>query len=170
MAITARPLMRKVVDPPLRARDADAAQQLDRPRARLASRHAAVAAQSLRHLVADRPDRIEAGHRILKDHGDVLAANLPHRRLAERHQVAAGKAQLLGPDGRRRRRQQPQHGAAEHRLAAARLADDAERLAGPHRERDVVVGHHPPAALAELDHQVLDLEQRIARCVHQTKV
>src|SRR6185503_3952671 len=43
-------------------------------------------------------------------------------------------------DGTGCRRHEPQDRARERRLAAARLADDAERLAGRERETDAVDG------------------------------
>ena len=81
---------------------------------------------------------------------DVVAAQpraSPPRRARSRSRPA--KRRRLARDAGRRRGQQPQDRAAKHRLAAAGFADDAERLAGPDRERDVVVGADRPGA-AEL--------------------
>src|SRR5262249_61711563 len=44
-----------------------------------------VAAHHLRNLVADRQHRVERGHRLLEDHGDVLAAHTVHRLRSEEH-------------------------------------------------------------------------------------
>ena len=47
-------------------------------------RRAAVDADRLGDLVADGVDRVEAGHRLLEHHGDVVAADAAHRLLVER--------------------------------------------------------------------------------------
>ena len=65
---------------------------------------------------------------------------------------------------------QAEHGAAEGRLAAARFADDAERLAGAQLEADAVDRLERQVAAPqqaadrdrEMDREVLDLEQRLA--------
>ena len=43
--------------------------------------------QRLGDLVADRQHRIERGHRLLKDHRDLVAANVPHLGFFELHQI-----------------------------------------------------------------------------------
>ncbi len=43
----------------------------------------------LNDLVADGEDRIEAGHRLLKNHGYFVAANPAHVSLGKRHQIGA---------------------------------------------------------------------------------
>ena len=65
---------------------------------------------------------------------------------------------------------EPQERAADRRLAAARLADQPERLAALDRERDAVDRlhvpdvpvHHDPAPDREPDLEVLDLDERVA--------
>ncbi|MNE99009.1 hypothetical protein D3C80_1976190 [compost metagenome] len=42
-------------------------------------RHRPMGEDGLDHLVANRVDRIERSHRFLKDHGDVVAANIFQR-------------------------------------------------------------------------------------------
>ena len=81
--------------------------------------------------------------------------------VVEREQVAAAEhrralrdAAVPGEDPEQRER-----GDA---LAAARLADDPERLAGGDVERDAVDGVDEPSLGAELDVQVVDDEERLS--------
>ena len=73
----ARPVMRIVVEPPVGAGDADPVEQRDGDAARSAPIEPPVQAQRLDELVADGPDRIEAAHRALEDHGDAAPAQPP---------------------------------------------------------------------------------------------
>src|SRR5205823_5641426 len=74
----------------------------------------------------------------------------------------------LQPDRSPRRVEQPDRAVCNRALAAARLAHEAEQLAGGDRERDAVDRVHraaadDPASRAEVHHEVLDLER-----VHRT--
>ena len=64
----------------------------------------------------------------------------------------------LPPDDAPGARQDPEHRERGHALAAARLADDAERLAGRDVERDAVDGVDGAAPRPELHTQVPDRE------------
>ena len=55
-------------------------ERFDRAAARFAARHLAMQLQRLDHLPFDRQERIERGHRVLKDHADAVAANPVQRR------------------------------------------------------------------------------------------
>jgi len=61
-----------------------------------------------------------------------------------------------------RARQQRHDRAQRQALARSRLADDAERVAGPHGERDGVDRGEPGVPARDRDAQVPDLEQRAA--------
>ena len=79
LAHAARELVRVLVDPLLGRRDADQAQHLDRRGARASRRPDPLVEQDrLDDLVADGEDRVERGHRLLEDHRDLVAADLPH--------------------------------------------------------------------------------------------
>ena len=100
-------------------------------------------------------------HRVLEDHGQPIAAQLP--------QLVIVLAQQLIPvedDGARgpgrRLGQQPQHGQRAHALAAARLAHDAHRLAGAQVVADAVHRMHHPIARAEGHVQVAHRQHRRA--------
>ena len=149
----AGPLERVVVESALRAGYADPAKQLDSSLARLAFRHGVVDAQPLRHLVADRPDGIEARHRVLEDHADAGSTHPGHLRVVQLQQIPPLEHDLPGRDVSRRRRDETQDTAAQHRLPAAGLADDAERPALRDRERHRGVGEDGGIAQPKLGHQ-----------------
>ena len=114
--------------------------------------------------------RVQRGERIL-EHDLQLGAQLAHPLGAGARVVLAAVRQAA-----RRRLDQAQHRPAQRRLAATRLADDAERLALVQAERDTVDGVHDPDLTAqqtvtdrEVGDEVVDLEQRgahdsAARC------
>jgi len=79
----------QIVEAALRVGDAHDFEHLARPLARLLAADPRVDTQRLGDLVADGEDRIERGHRLLEDHGDAVASDIAHLRLAERQQVDA---------------------------------------------------------------------------------
>ena len=100
-----------------------------------------VDAQRLGDEIADAAARIERGRGILEHHLKA-AAQRPH--LAQRFagDVVALKEQLAAGDVVK-----PDETARERRLSAAGFADEPERFAAPHRQRDIVDGVHGPPAL-----------------------
>ena len=131
------------------------------PRSRAARcREPVVDAQPFGDLVADRPDRIEAGHRILEDHARSGAAHAPHLLVVQPQEVAPLEADLARADEAGRRWDQAQDAAAEDRLAAAGFADDAKRRGRWRVERDVGIGADGRVTAAELGGQAPHLEQR----------
>ncbi len=80
-------------------------------------------------LIADRVDRIERGHRLLKDHRDLFAAQPSHLVLGERKQIAPleRESPRRAPDPAAGN--QPQDRQRRHRFAAPALADQGHRLA-----------------------------------------
>ena len=67
--------------------------------ARLPVAHALVQRQHLDDLLLDRVQRIERGHRLLEDHGDLVAAHLAQLLLVQRQQVLAVEQDLARTDG-----------------------------------------------------------------------
>ena len=119
-----------------------------RSRASLA-RGPAMAQQRLLELVADGVGGVERGHRLLEDHGHAVAADVGHGALAGAREVAALELQpRRRPQGAWR--QQVHDGERRQRLAAARLADDAQRLAAIDVKRHALhrVQASPPAPAA----------------------
>ena len=119
-------------------------------------------------LVADREERIERGHRLLEDHGDLVAADRLHLLLLEIEQVAALEAHGAADDAARRIGNQPQHREGRHALAAAGLPHHAQRLAAAHGVGHPVDGLHHPGRGKEVRLEVFDLEH--GRCGRNVKL
>ena len=75
LALAARELVRIGAEPALRVADADEREKFERARARRRVRQAAMQLEDLADLPLDRVERVERGHRLLEDHGDVVAAH-----------------------------------------------------------------------------------------------
>src|ERR1051325_9232163 len=108
--------------------DGDFAHGFDGGLARLPAVEPAVETERLRYLLADGVDGVERGHRVLEDHRDVVAANLPHA-LFGRGQKVLAREQNLAPDDAARRAYQTHHRERRDGLPAARLADEPQHLA-----------------------------------------
>ena len=104
LAHAARELVGILLDALLGLGDADQLQHLDGPRQRAPVRHLLVQDQRLADLPADGHDRVERGHRLLEDHGDVVAADLAHGRLVEADEVAPVELDGAADDAAGRRR------------------------------------------------------------------
>jgi hypothetical protein len=135
------------------------AQQLERAGARGGGVHSQVEAQPLRHLLADRDRRVEGGQGILGHQAERMAPQIAHFLFAERQQVtpleldAPGAHPAVGVEI-------AHHRQGERRLARAALADQANRLAGGDRQRNLTHGVEPTPPEAIGDRQVLDPEGR----------
>ncbi len=150
--------MRVGLQPLFGARDADEAQKLDGAGARFGLLHAAVVDQRLADLVADAHDRVQRRHRVLEDKADIAAAHLAQflvRHLLQVVTIEARRA-LGNLDLVRQQPHQAQHGEA---LAAAGLADDAERLALVDVEVDTIDHDRRAVPAVDLDGQAADIEQ-----------
>ena len=163
LAHAARQLVRILADPPLGLGDVHEAQHVDGFGERRTPRQPLMQGQGLGDLTADRQHRIERGHRLLKDHRDLVAAHPAHLGLGQPDQVAAGKADRAGDDPSRRRRDQAQDGQCGDAFAAAALADDREGFAGDHIERDAVDRANDAVAGEKPGPQIGDLQDRFDR-------
>ena len=128
-----------VVDALLRRGDAHQAQHLDGPLSGLGLGHLLVLQDHLHDLVAHGVDRVEGGHGILEDHGDLLAAHPAHLPLAVGEDVLVLEEDLPvhHPAGVL---EQAHDGEAGHALAAAALPHDAQHLALIQVEADAADG------------------------------
>ena len=150
LAHAAGHLVRVFVEAAFRRGDAHALQRRDGAAAQRAGRGGAVVrAHRLGDLVADGEHRVQAGHRLLEDHRDAVAADVAHLRRRQVEQVPAVEHDLPGGDAAGRRHQ-PHDGQRQHRLAAAALADDAERAAAIDRDVDAV--HRGDVAAGGAEH------------------
>ena len=98
--------------------------------------HALVVHQHLGELPADPKIGVEGGHRVLEDHRDLLGADAIEFAFWQVEDLAAVIADAAaGTTVLGQQTHQGEHGLA---LAGAGFADDAEGLAGFHREADAV--------------------------------
>lgn len=88
LAHSAGVLVRVFVHPFLRVGNPHVSKHLYGPFPGLAPGHPLMRADRLHDLVADRENRVEARHRVLKNHGDVIAPDLLHVFLARHKKVS----------------------------------------------------------------------------------
>ena len=93
--------------------------------------------EQLDDLLADPDARVERGGGVLRDVGDLLAAQLPHLLPGQLEHVAVLDEHLARRDDRAGPGVAEQRGA-DGGLAGAGLADQADDLAGPQHQVDVV--------------------------------
>src|SRR5882672_3950144 len=161
LAHAAGELVRVVVQARLRSRDADFAEQRQCPLPQLLSRQPEMRADRLLELLADRVERIERAERILEHHADAPTADGAQRFVRQPVYAPPFEPDFARGDAPRRL-DQPHDGEAGERLAGARLADHAEHFAARHGKRHVVDRHQRAAPRAELDSQVLRLEDHLS--------
>ena len=106
----------------------------------------------------DREGRVQAGHRLLEDHADAVAANVAHGG-AELEQVPPLEHDAAGVDPAGRRWVQAHDRHRRDALAAARFADQADGLGRLQRERDVLDDPHGAGLGQERHGQGIDLEE-----------
>ena len=105
-------------------------EQLDGALARGLAGQPAMQQQDLADLLLDRVQRIERGHRLLEDDGDVVAAHADASRVSgRRSRSLALEADRAGRMPRGRIGQELHHRERGHRFAGAGLADQRQRLA-----------------------------------------
>ena len=112
-------------------------------------------------LFADRVDGIERGHRLLKDDTDLLAADIAHLPLAQRHEIPALPENLPRCDAPGRHRDQLEHRERSHSLAATRFTDHPERLATVYGQVDPVYSVGNPVIGRKMRLQPTYLEQML---------
>ncbi len=141
-------------------RDADLFEQANGLGLRFGLAHRPMAEQRFGNLVADGEQRVQAGHRLLEDHRDFVAAHAAHVAFRQIEDVAAaehdspfGSAHVL--------LQQAHDRQGRHALARAGFTDDRHRLARHDRERDVPHHRLPGAVDQKRGCQVLDRKHRL---------
>jgi hypothetical protein len=172
LAEPAGELERVFIDAALRLRDADALQHLDAALSRFLAGDLVVQQHRLDDLLAHGVHRAERGHRLLEDEADVAAPDRAHLtavglQLHEIGDAAVGaRQQDLALDDSSRRFDDAQDRLRRHALAATALADDAERLAGPHVERRAVDRARRALVLEEAGLEVAHRQQRLGLGTH----
>ncbi len=136
---------------------------LQRPASDLVVLHARlVLLQGLRKVLFDPHERIQPSHWLLEDQPQVRAAETAQLAISHPDEVAPAVQHLAIGYGSFRK--QPENAPSERRLAAARLADEPEHLAGADLERDPVDRANGAAQGAVVDAQIA---HRDDRCVRQ---
>ena len=137
---TAGELVREVIHPPIRLRDAYQPEQIHGPGPGLGLRHGVVVQPDHLHdLPADLVERVQAGQRVLEDHPDLRAADLVKLLAGHGQQVFALEQGGAADPGATCETHDRLGG---HALARAGFADDAEGLPGIDIERHTPDGLH----------------------------
>src|SRR5215208_8049232 len=140
--------------------DTDVAQDLHGLLLGLALGEVLVDADGLPDLVPHCEDRVEARHRVLEDHGDVVAPYFLHPLLAHLEQVLALEEDLALRVFDRRPGVELHDRERRDALSAPRLANDPERLPRLEREGDPVHRLDDPILGLEVRLEVVDLQHR----------
>src|ERR687889_1884704 len=153
--------MRIGIEPLLGARDTHFRECITRSLTSHLTRHLVVGAHSRDHLRSDFEDRIEGHHRILEDHSDLSAADLPHGLALQAGEILAVQENLAACDPPWRL-DQAENGVARHALAGTGLADEPQNTAAADLEADAVDGLQNAGPGLELRLKVSDAKNRIA--------
>ena len=159
LAHAAGELERVLVDALVGVRDAHAGEQVRGHLPRLLLALALMEHDRLGDLLADLHDRVQARHRVLEDHRDVVAADRAHLVVVDGAQVLVAEHErpldhLAGRVG-----DEPHERHGGDGLAGAGLADDADGLAAVEREAHAVDGLDHPGVGEEVRGEVLDGEE-----------
>ncbi len=163
LAHAARQLVRVIVQAAYRSRNVHLGQQFCGHATRLATGQVAVAAQYVHHLVADREDRIQGRHRLLKNHRDIAPTDVFDLAVRQRHKITTLQFDTACRDPARRHRDKAQDRQPRDCLATTRLAHQSQGLVGVHVETDTVHGPHHAVLGAKLDGQVTNPQHRDIR-------
>src|ERR1035441_4822260 len=112
-----------------------------------------------RDLVADGLRGVERGERVLENHRDVIAAYLAQVTRGQAHQFPAVQLDRAADDGSPRR-QQAHDRQAGHRLSAAGLAHQPERLPGFDGQADAAYRLDDRPGQLDVRREVTDLQNR----------
>ena len=159
LALAAGQLVRIAPKPRLRFGNADLGEHFEGPLASGGAGEPAMQQQDFADLLFDGVQRIERGHRLLKDDGDVVAAHAPHLALRERQQIVALEGDAAGRMIRRRVGQELEDRQRGDRFAGAGFADQRHSLALADVERDAIDRERLPRACAESDGEIADGEE-----------
>src|SRR5262249_48901620 len=127
----------------------------------LAAAQPLVQAEGFGDLLAAGEDGVQRRHRLLEDHRDLFAPDLPHLARRHVHEVLAVVEDLALHDLAGRLRDQLHHRQRGPGLAAAGLAHHAERLALVDVEIDAVHRADGPFVREEVGLEVLDFEKTL---------
>src|SRR6185312_14277389 len=109
-------------------------------------------------LLADGVDRIQRRHWILKDHRDVVAANLAHLSVRQLQKILAVEGDLSA-NNLPRRRNQSHDGKRGYRLTATRFANEPEQFTRVEIETHTVDRTHQPGTRRKMRLEIFDFKQ-----------
>jgi hypothetical protein len=113
--------------------------------------------QRLHNLKTDGETGVEAGHRLLEYHGDILADDAALLALGHGCEILAGEIDVVGVDPAGVI-DQPHDGQRRHAFARSRLTDDADNFAFLDAETNRIDSSEGIGGGAKLDSEVLDLK------------
>ena len=113
--------------------------------------------ERLGDLIADGLGRVQRGQRVLEDHRDLVAPDVPQFFTLQADEFPAVQLDRTPDDGPAGR-QQSHDRQARHGLAATGFPDDAERLPGVDSHVNVADGLHDGLGELDMRRQVLDLK------------
>ncbi len=159
LALAAGELVGVGAHPGFGVAEADLAEKFEDAGAGLGADEALVQREALADLPLDGVQRVEAGHRLLEDEADVVAAHVAQGAGVGGEHLLAAVTDRAGDVGVLR--QKADGGERGDRLARAAFADEGEGLARVELEADAAHGLAALAALHEGDAEVADVEQRL---------
>jgi len=133
-------------------------QQIERAALELAAAQFLMLRQRLADLRAHGQHRIQAGHRLLKNHGDARTAQGAHGDFRQGKQILAVEFDAA-TDNACRRGQQAHQGQGRHRLAATGFTQERERLAAFNAKTHRIHGARLALAVFKPDAQILHFKQ-----------
>ena len=121
-------------------------------------------------LFADPEHGVQRGHRLLEDHGDLVAADLLHDRVRCIDDIVGGAVAQVETDLTADRLagrplQQLHQAQARHGLAASGLTDHTDRFSDGHLEGDAVHRLHDADVCEEIGADVVKLHH-VVRILH----
>ena len=162
LQLAARDLVRIAPANGRRLRQVEFAIEFDGPAGGVARIHDVVAHRGLDHLIVEPFRRVERRRRALGDIGRAHPAHLPDLVLVESSQIHAVEQDAAAGDPATGPRK-AHGGETDGRLAGARFADQAQNLAAPELDVDIVDDpERVPVGAARLDAQRLHVEQEFA--------
>src|SRR5260370_30632629 len=105
--------------------------------------HGKVQLKGLGKLALDRENRVEGGHRLLIDHGNLLATDPPDLGVGQLEQVLTIEDDFPAHRFARRIWNKAHDGQSAHTLAAAALSDEAQGFSLLERIGDTIDRLHP---------------------------
>ena len=115
-------------------------------------------------LIADRPHRVERCHRLLKDHGDLVAAHAAHLCIGQLEKITTIESDTARDNTPWRIRHQPQNRQRRHAFAAARFTDNGQLFAGLERKRNIVHRFDHTLPDEEIGFEPLYFQYGLRRC------